>query len=275
MSNFSELTTISVEGGWNFSLTQNWMEYSGNYSPSKETGFLGSLLTAKPKLFEEAVVNKKDYTITAVGENLMLTVDLKSVMESIQSLLIREEQSEDVELRKLQSRVAELEELEGDSDARILELEEQVGELKKSKKPGVYGTWTPTVDRDLLVRYACRFHTPLIEFIKQQVNTSEVEAFNKWMESTRSTNWQLTTEYLARVRGLSMSAPEWINSDASGNMTGVYTSGCWQVTPIAQGFKDRRVAGPFSHSNYHTLFYVEISDLEPLTADQKREHKLD
>jgi hypothetical protein len=93
---------------WMFKHTHDWIDYHGSISPKDETGFLGTLLTSKPQLFEIAITNK-DYKLTVVGEDVMMAVEIKSVFETVTIRLKRDEMTTDVEVRQLKGRVGELE----------------------------------------------------------------------------------------------------------------------------------------------------------------------
>ncbi|MFA6972723.1 MAG: hypothetical protein WC208_15170 [Gallionella sp.] len=102
------------ECGSQFKYTHDRIDYHGSFSPENETGFLGLLLTSKPQLLEMAITNK-DYKLTTVGEDVMMSLELKSVFETITIRLKRD--NEVIQLK-----------------GRVCELEKEVGELTEKMK---------------------------------------------------------------------------------------------------------------------------------------------
>jgi len=238
-----------------------------------------------------------------VGEDVMMVVELKSVLETVTIRLKRDEKTENEEVRRLKVRVGELEKEMGVFTEKMkVKVESLEGEVRELKEVGESYTINPTVTDVLLMRYAMAFHPPFARFLTEQLNTTAVEAFEKWKKQTcEKTLWQLTTEYLARARQLSMKVPMGNGSEvaiyAPGNPTsttipyqkGMYCHGCWQISPISQDSitKHMRVSGPYtftyrfsnrvdggSCSDASIIVWFQVTTLTPLTSAEKLLHNL-
>ncbi|MFA6972725.1 MAG: hypothetical protein WC208_15180 [Gallionella sp.] len=284
------------ESGWSFKHTYDWTDYHGSLSPENETGFLGHLLSSKPQLFDMAIANT-DYKLTMVGEDVMMVVELKSVFETVTIRLKRDEKTENEETRRLNGRVGELEKELGvltekmkveseEMKSEIVSLKWELRELRLGcEKVGECYVPTPTVKDEELARYAMAFHPPIATFVKQQSNTTEVEAFVRWKNAdwSRSTcdmfkSWMelyprkvlsLTSEYLARVRGLSVNVLTVNEKEYTKYPYGswsilsyenvLYTNGCYHVSPIEYSDinKGMRLLGPYpyTYSDRHNAAY--------------------
>jgi hypothetical protein len=297
MANSSPNSLLTrIEGGWSLAITRNWTDYVGKYHPEDETGFLSQLLTAKPQIFETAIAHG-DYKLTPVGETYALVVELKSVFETITIILKSVGQPEGLEVKQLKSRVMELE-------SKVEDLESEMEALKEvGETVGERYVPTPTVKDEELMRYAMAFHDPFITFVKGQLNTTAVEAFEKWKKTCEKTLWQLTTEYLARVRSLSMKV---LVLDVNGEIfnythgspipnavinsyqKGLYANGCWNVSPIKYDAitEDMSLIGPYSstygaHNTGNAItspititFWLQVIPLTLLTSAEKLKHNL-
>lgn len=265
------------EGGWSFQYTHEWNDYSGELIVVQDTGlFVWQILENKPKLLD-ATFAAGDYTLTQVRDDIMMHIEFRVLDESIDVKLKRCSQTQDVGMGQMAARITKLEE-------RVEELEAQI---KTPKIPGSKYTYSPTVTDEQLMRYANVFSESYKTYRKTQVNTTESTVFMMWKKGDDS--WQLVTEYLARVRNMSMVIPHWHSNYPKGitgivsfhkyteNMCvkGMYVPGCWQVTRIEWGNSDRMIMGPFEYINGPYQYWISVSPLECISDALKKELDLD
>ena len=248
------------EGGWIFQYAHEWLTYRGVLNMEQGTGtFVWQLLANKPKLLDKTFA-AGDYTLTPVGDDIMMHIEFRVLDESIDVLLERVAQTQDVVTRQMAARIAELER----------RVDEQNAELETLQLPGRKYESAPIVTMEQLMRYATAFSESYQTFLKLQVNTTAAEAFTKWKATQAADAWWLSTEYFARVRNLSMIAAQWGDQAST---SGMYVSGCWQVARASWGSAGN-LLGPFYYSAgqfQFTSYWISITQLEPISEARKKE----
>jgi hypothetical protein len=262
------ITMTRGEGGWTFTATHNWADYSGTFSPDSlpETDLMRQVLTAKPELFTAAWPAHS--TRELAPDSIVVAVPFPALDELVMVRLYRVPQNDGERVQR-------------QMPARIAELEGQVAMLQgrvRRLEIGQTGLQVPgPIKDDQLMRFATAFREDYQLFAKQQLNTTEMGAFVKWLATLGTDVGYFHMDYLARVRRLSMCVPLWSSHEATGSVAGLYQSGCWRVNILApvSVHPSMRILGPFTFQNNVTQFFLSVIDVEPISVEDKERLQLE
>lgn len=239
---------ISNEGeSWSFHCSHEWDDYLGvfNLNTLPETSPARQLITLAPHVIAEAFTTRR---ANRVGQDIVMTLQLPLINVPLEILLRQVEQKNaDKQVRMMRS--------------EIDKLKSEVEHLKQVK-PFTHLRYfdLTTIKNDKIMRY-CQVHRPdYIKFRNEQLNTTEADAFDKWITNNKG----VYQEYAARVLRLSMYYGDNHMSDC---ISGLYGAGCW-TTVTHYGNLSTENGGIIGVRHYigtNSLIWHRVTELVPLT----------
>lgn len=151
----------------------------------------------------------------------MMTIPFQHLDEKIVVKLERTQQHQNDTARMVRKLIS-----------HINRLELQVRELQQCGTRGLVPlSGDAGISQEQLIVFSREFREDYKTFRQAQLNTTEVDAFMRW--KTSAPEWSIQTDYLARVRNLSMHIPQWtVDQYNSGAVDGLYGPGCWKIQRI-------------------------------------------